>query len=41
VTQLALNLKYGLYPSEMDTGGTGLIDKTNYQFAEKYAGPVR
>jgi simple sugar transport system substrate-binding protein len=41
VTQLALNLKYGLYPSEMDTGGTGLIDKTNYQFAETYAGPVR
>lgn len=41
VTQLALNLKYGLYPSEMDTGGSGLIDKTNYQFAEKWAGPVR
>ena len=28
VTQLALYLKYGLYPSEMDTGGTGLVDKT-------------
>ena len=41
VTQIALNLKYGLYPSEMDTGGTGLIDKTNYQFAVKWAGPVR
>lgn len=41
VTQLALNLKYGLYPSEMDTGGTGLIDKSNYQYAEKWAGPVR
>jgi simple sugar transport system substrate-binding protein len=41
VTQLALNLKYGLFPSEMDTGGSGLIDKTNYQFAEKWAGPVR
>ncbi len=41
VTQLALNLKYGLYPSEMDTGGTGLIDKTNYEAAVKWAGPVR
>ena len=41
VTQLALNLKYGLYPSEMDTGGTGLIDKSNYQAAVKWAGPVR
>ena len=41
VTQLALYLKYGLYPSEMDTGGTGLIDKTNYQSAQKWAGPIR
>lgn len=41
VTQLALYLKYGLYPSEMDTGGKGLIDKTNYKLAEKWAGPVR
>jgi simple sugar transport system substrate-binding protein len=41
ITQLALNIKYGLFPSEMDTGGAGLIDKTNYQFAEKWAGPVR
>jgi simple sugar transport system substrate-binding protein len=41
ITQLALNIKYGLYASEMDTGGTGLIDKSNYQFAEKWAGPVR
>lgn len=41
VTQLALNIKYGLYPSEMDTGGSGLIDKSNYQYAEKWAGPVR
>ena len=41
VTQLALNLKYGLYPSEMDTGGTGLIDKSNYEAAVKWAGPVR
>jgi simple sugar transport system substrate-binding protein len=41
VTQLALNLKYGLYPSEMDTGGSGLVDKTNYQSAVKWTGPVR
>jgi simple sugar transport system substrate-binding protein len=41
VTQLALAIKYGLFPSEMDTGGRGLIDKTNYQYAEKWAGPVR
>lgn len=41
VTQLALYLKYGLYPSEMDTGGKGLVDKTNYQYAVKWAGPVR
>ncbi|HXE26357.1 MAG TPA: substrate-binding domain-containing protein [Roseiarcus sp.] len=41
VTQLALNIKYGLYPSDMDTGGTGLIDKTNYENAVKWAGPVR
>lgn len=41
VTQLALNIKYGLYPSEMNTGGDGLIDKSNYKYAEKWAGPVR
>jgi simple sugar transport system substrate-binding protein len=41
VTQLALYIKYGLYPSEMDTGGEGLIDKTNYEKAVEFAGPVR
>jgi simple sugar transport system substrate-binding protein len=41
VTQLALYLKYGLYPSEMDTGGSGVVDKTNYETAVKWAGPVR
>lgn len=41
VTQVALNLKYGLWPSDMDTGGTGLIDKTNYEAAVKWAGGVR
>jgi simple sugar transport system substrate-binding protein len=29
VMQLALYLKYGLFPSSIPTGGTGLIDKTN------------
>jgi len=41
VTQLALYLKYGLYPSEMNTGGRGLVDKSNYKQATKWAGPVR
>ena len=41
VTQLALNLKYGLYPSEMDTGGSGLIDQSNYKLAQEWAGAVR
>jgi simple sugar transport system substrate-binding protein len=29
VAQLALYFKYGLYPSDMNTGGLGLVDKTN------------
>jgi simple sugar transport system substrate-binding protein len=29
VMQLALYLKYGLFPSSIPTGGTGLIDKSN------------
>ena len=37
----ALYLKYGLYPSEMNTGGKGLVDKSNYKQATKWAGPVR
>ncbi|WAP66779.1 substrate-binding domain-containing protein [Jiella pelagia] len=41
VTQLALYIKYGLYPSEMDTGGAGLVDKSNYDKAEKWAGEIR
>ena len=41
VTQAALMVKYGLYPSDMNTGGSGLIDKSNYHFAQKWAGPVR
>ena len=41
VTEMALYLKYGLYPSEMATGGAGLIDKTNTGVAEKWAGQTR
>jgi len=41
VTQMALYLKYGLYPSEMATGGLGLIDKTNTDKAEVWAGKTR
>ena len=41
VTEMALYLKYGLYPSEMATGGAGLIDKTNTGLAEKWAGQTR
>jgi simple sugar transport system substrate-binding protein len=29
VIQLYLNAKYGLYPSDMNTGGIGLVDKSN------------
>ncbi len=29
IAQLALYLKYRLYPSDMNTGGLGLVDKTN------------
>ena len=29
VMQMALYLKYGLHPSSIPTGGTGMIDKTN------------
>lgn len=41
VTQLALYLKYGLYPSEMNTGGAGLVDQTNYEKAREWAGAIR
>jgi simple sugar transport system substrate-binding protein len=41
VTQMALFLKYGLFPSEMGTGGVGLIDKTNTAQAKKWAGVAR
>jgi simple sugar transport system substrate-binding protein len=41
VQQLALKIRYGLYPSDMKTGGLGLVDKTNYKFAVKWAGTYR
>ena len=41
VVQLALEIKYGLYPSDMKTGGAGLVDKSNYQSAVKFAGKYR
>ena len=36
VTQLALQAKYGHSPSDMDTGGVGLIDKNNVGKAETW-----
>jgi len=41
VTQLSLLIKYGHFPSDMNTGGTGLIDKTNVGLAEKWAHVTR
>lgn len=37
VTQLAQYIKYGLFPSDMNTGGSGLIDITNTDLAETWA----
>ena len=41
VTQAALAVKYGLYPSEMNTGGDGLVDKTNFDKAKEWSGKTR
>lgn len=41
VAQLALYLKYGLYPSDMNTGGLGLVDKTNVAAVEALVGDYR
>ncbi|MET1416680.1 substrate-binding domain-containing protein [Roseibium sp. HPY-6] len=41
VAQMALLLKYGLYPSDMDTGGDGLIDSSNTGFLGRWAGETR
>jgi simple sugar transport system substrate-binding protein len=41
VTQAALAVKYGLYPSEMNTGGAGLVDTSNYEAAVEWSGRTR
>lgn len=41
VAQLALWKMYGLFPSNMDTGGEGLIDKTNVDQVEALVGTYR
>jgi simple sugar transport system substrate-binding protein len=41
VAQLALYLNYGLYPSDMDTGGSGLVDKTNVGTVKALVGTIR
>jgi simple sugar transport system substrate-binding protein len=41
IEQLALDIRYGLYPSDMKTGGRGLVDSTNYKPAVEFAGKYR
>ena len=41
VTMVAQYLKYGLLPADMNTGGTGLVDKSNVESAFKWAGTTR
>ena len=41
IAQLALWLKYGLFPSDMDTGGIGLVDATNVQTVKELVGKYR
>jgi simple sugar transport system substrate-binding protein len=41
VAQLALYLKYGLYPSDMNTGGLGLVDKTSVAKVKELVGKYR
>jgi len=41
VAQLALWLKYGLFPSDMDTGGIGLVDASNVQTVKELVGKYR
>jgi simple sugar transport system substrate-binding protein len=41
IHQLALKIRYGLYPSDMKTGGLGLVDKTNCKYAVQWAGTFR
>jgi simple sugar transport system substrate-binding protein len=41
ITQLVLYLKYGLYPSDMDTGGLGLVDASNVAKVAELTGTYR
>jgi len=41
VTQLVLYIKYGLYPSDMDTGGLGLVDASNVAKVKELTGTYR
>lgn len=41
VTQLVLYLKYGLYPSDMNTGGLGLVDASNVAKVKELVGTIR
>jgi simple sugar transport system substrate-binding protein len=41
VTQLVLYLKYGLFPSDMDTGGLGLVDASNVATVKELTGTIR
>jgi simple sugar transport system substrate-binding protein len=41
IEQLALDIRYGLYPSDMKTGGLGLVDNGNYKPAVEFAGKYR
>jgi hypothetical protein len=39
--QLALELQYGLYPSDMATGGSGVVTKSNVGPLIKLSGQYR
>jgi simple sugar transport system substrate-binding protein len=41
IEQLALDIRYGLYPSDMKTGGLGLVDSASYKPAVEFAGKYR
>ncbi len=41
ITQLVLYLKYHLYPSDMNTGGLGLVDASNVASVKELTGTIR
>ncbi len=41
IAQLVLAVKYGLYPSDMDTGGIGLVDSSNVDVVAPLVGTYR